>query len=172
MTGLILQRADLALDDYDVLEDGTIIGRVFMSPSAPEHRPWEWTANDHGGRPPTYGYEPTREEAMAAFAKSWLGGRDYREFDAEREGIDELSANLREVLVACIQRGMQLPFIVCAVSPNGSVYCIRCNGEAEPDMLAHHVEPEGFRRPVTFMVVDQIGAAIHISVEKGRLTFH
>ena len=39
-------------------------------------------------------------------------------------------------------------------------------------MLAHHVEQDGFRRPVTFMVVDQIGAAIHVSVEKGRLTFH
>ena len=172
MMGLILQRANRAnLEDYDVLEGGTVIGRIFLSPAAPEHRPWEWAANDHEGRPPAYGYEPTREEAMAAFA-SWRGGSDYREFVAERQGIDELSENLREVLIACIRRGMQLPFIVCAVSPNGSVYCIRCNGEAEPDMLAYHVEPEGFRLPVTFMVADQTGAAVRISVEKGRLTFH
>jgi hypothetical protein len=25
----------------------------------------------HGKRKPTHGYEPTREDAMAAFAKSW-----------------------------------------------------------------------------------------------------
>ena len=79
MTGLILQRANRAnLEDYDVLEDGTVIGRIFLSPAAPEHRPWEWAANDHEGRPPAYGYEPTREEAMAAFAKSSRRGSDYR----------------------------------------------------------------------------------------------
>jgi hypothetical protein len=170
MTGLILQRADQAnQEDYDVLEDGTVIGCIFLSPAAPEHRPWEWAADDHEGRPPTYGFEPTREEAMAAFAKSWRGGSDSV---LARGGGDKLSENLREVLIACIQRGMQLPLIICAVSPNGSVYCIRCNGESEPDMLAHHVEPEGFRLPVTFMVADQTGASVRISVEKGRLTFH
>jgi hypothetical protein len=42
MTGLILQRTDQAnQEDYDVLDDGTVIGRIFLSPAAPKHRPWD-----------------------------------------------------------------------------------------------------------------------------------
>ena len=111
---------------------------------------------------------------MAAFTKSWRGGIDYQEFLARHADIDvmdKLSETLRDVLMVCIQKEMQLPFIVCAISPNGSVYCIRCNAEAEPEMLARHVESEGFRLPVTFMVVDQAGAAVRVSVVKGGLTF-
>src|SRR5262245_33909057 len=35
--------------------------------------PWLWTLDfgHHEDRTPTHGYEPTREAAMAAFAKSW-----------------------------------------------------------------------------------------------------
>jgi len=35
--------------------------------------PWLWTLayGHHEDRWPTYGYEPTRGAAMAAFAKSW-----------------------------------------------------------------------------------------------------
>jgi hypothetical protein len=35
--------------------------------------PWLWTLafGQHEDRTPTHGYEPTREAAMAAFAKSW-----------------------------------------------------------------------------------------------------
>ena len=58
-------------DNYDVLEDGVVVGRIFLSPDAPEHLPWMWTSNEHQGRPSVFGYEATREAAMAAFAKSW-----------------------------------------------------------------------------------------------------
>jgi hypothetical protein len=33
--------------DYDVLENGVVIGRIFMVPVAPEGRPWMW-ASGHG----------------------------------------------------------------------------------------------------------------------------
>ena len=41
--------------------------------AAPEGSPWMWTLafGYHEDRTPTHGYEPTREAAMAAFAKSW-----------------------------------------------------------------------------------------------------
>jgi hypothetical protein len=55
-------------DDYDVLADGAVVGRIFKSAGAPVGTPWFWTLAD---RTPTHGYEPTREAAMAAFAKSW-----------------------------------------------------------------------------------------------------
>jgi hypothetical protein len=46
-------------DDYDVLADGEVVGRLTKAAAAPEDRT------------PTHGYEATREAAMAAFAKSW-----------------------------------------------------------------------------------------------------
>jgi hypothetical protein len=60
-------------DDYDVIEGGTVVGRIFKEPAAPEGRPWMWTLayGYHKDRTPTHCYEASREAAMAAFAKSW-----------------------------------------------------------------------------------------------------
>jgi len=60
-------------DDYDVLCEGAVVGRVIKSAAAPVGQPWLWTLiyGYHEDRTPTHGYEPTREAAMAAFTKSW-----------------------------------------------------------------------------------------------------
>jgi hypothetical protein len=29
-------------DDYDVLDNGVVVGRIFISPAAPQDRPWMW----------------------------------------------------------------------------------------------------------------------------------
>ena len=77
---LILKRASASRpsgewsdDDYDVLCEGAVVGRIFKSAAAPVGMPWMWTLlfGYHEDRTPTHGYEPTREAAMAAFAKSW-----------------------------------------------------------------------------------------------------
>ena len=41
--------------------------------SSPVGTPWMWTVSYgfHEDHTPTHGYKPTREAAMAAFAKSW-----------------------------------------------------------------------------------------------------
>jgi hypothetical protein len=41
--------------------------------AAPVGTPWLWTlaSGQHEDPTATHGYEPTREAAMAAFAKSW-----------------------------------------------------------------------------------------------------
>ena len=79
MAPLILKRASASRssgqwsdDDYDVLENGLVVGRIFKVPVAPVERPWMW-ASGHSGHieRAARGYEPTREAAMAAFAKSW-----------------------------------------------------------------------------------------------------
>jgi hypothetical protein len=57
-------------EDYDVLFDGVLVGRIVRSPAASNDRQWMWSL-DHRDRSPSRGYEPTREAAMAAFAKSW-----------------------------------------------------------------------------------------------------
>jgi hypothetical protein len=55
------------------LSDGETVGRIFSANAAPVRSPWMWTLTfpHHEGRTPTHGYEATREDAMAAFAKSW-----------------------------------------------------------------------------------------------------
>ena len=60
-------------DDYDVLCEGAVVGRIMKAATSPVGGPWLWTPayGHHEDRTPVYGYEPTREAAMAAFAKSW-----------------------------------------------------------------------------------------------------
>ena len=77
---LILKRASASRpsgewndDDYDVLADGVVVGRIFKVNAAPVGSPWMWTLifEHHEGRSPTHGYEAPREAAMTALAKSW-----------------------------------------------------------------------------------------------------
>jgi hypothetical protein len=80
MTDLLLRRASESRpgaegqDDYDVIgADGLVIGRIFKATRFPNGTPWQWSLayGHHEDRTPTHGYEPTREEAMQAFARSW-----------------------------------------------------------------------------------------------------
>jgi hypothetical protein len=75
MTGLILKRAPIAnnVEDHDVLADGKVVGRIFLAAHSPRGTAWTWTLayGEHEDRTPTHGCESTREQAMAAFAKSW-----------------------------------------------------------------------------------------------------
>jgi hypothetical protein len=60
-------------DDYDVVADGAVVGRILKAHAAPAGSPWMWTLmfGYHEDRSPTHGYAATRETAMAPFAKSW-----------------------------------------------------------------------------------------------------
>jgi hypothetical protein len=80
VTDLLLRQAQASRagaqgdDDYDVIgPGGLVIGRIFKASTSPVGTPWMWTLayGQHEDRTPTHGYEPTREAAMAAFAKSW-----------------------------------------------------------------------------------------------------
>ena len=54
-------------DDFDVLEDGIIVGRIFfLDAVGPQNRPWMW-ASGHNGytKRAAYGYEPKRETALS-----------------------------------------------------------------------------------------------------------
>ena len=77
--GLILKRASASRpshewndDDYDVLADTTVVGRIMKVHPAPEGSPWMWTLafGHHEDRTPTHGCEPTHEPAMATFTTS------------------------------------------------------------------------------------------------------
>jgi hypothetical protein len=60
-------------DDFDVLAEGVVVGRIMRAAASPVDAPWLWTLafGYHEDRTPTHGYAATREAAMAAFAKSW-----------------------------------------------------------------------------------------------------
>lgn len=60
-------------DDYDVLEDGRVIGRIMKRPQNQPERPWFWTITD-ANFPRSLdnrGYSPTREDAIADFKARW-----------------------------------------------------------------------------------------------------
>ena len=61
-------------EDYLVLVDGRVIGRIFQQPQAPEGRPWLWTITAREHPPSIYsrGYSETREQAMMEFKGRWL----------------------------------------------------------------------------------------------------
>jgi hypothetical protein len=68
---LILKRASASRssgqwsdDDYDVLENGVVVGRISKEEVAPKDRAWMW-ASGHGGhiKRAAHGYEATREAA-------------------------------------------------------------------------------------------------------------
>jgi hypothetical protein len=89
-------------------------------------------------------------------------------------GLD-LSEAITEVLQECIARGMQSPFVVSAMSPNGSVTAFRFLGPSEEmETLAEHFEDEGFVLPINIIVMDQAGAAERVVISPGRdsMTWH
>jgi hypothetical protein len=68
--------------------------------------------------------------------------------------------SLQEIVTALLEQaaeqGMTPPFIILAVSPNGSATIMRVRGDGTPaDLLAEHYEPEGFRVPLTLALIDQ-----------------
>ena len=58
-------------DDYDVLCNGVVVGRIMQAAAVPVGMSWMWTLAFGEDRTPAHGYAATREAAMAAFAKSW-----------------------------------------------------------------------------------------------------
>jgi hypothetical protein len=69
-TQLILKRASASRtagewndDDYDVLADGVVVGRILKANAAPVGEPWMWMLafGHHEDRAPTRGYAATRE---------------------------------------------------------------------------------------------------------------
>jgi hypothetical protein len=69
MTQLVLKRASMGRpsgewneDDYDVLANGIVVGRIFKANATPVGMSWMWTRafGHHQDRSPTHGYAPTR----------------------------------------------------------------------------------------------------------------
>ena len=74
ITGLTLKRARIE-QDYDVLADGKVVGRIYedASASTPPDMRWFWsiTAIVPATKGVTNGTAATRDEAMAKFRVAW-----------------------------------------------------------------------------------------------------
>jgi hypothetical protein len=75
----------------------------------------------------------------------------------------DLNTVVSEILAQCVRKGMRLPFIVVAISPNGSVTAIRAGG-GPSETLANHIEGDEPSFPITVVVVDQNNEMIHVTV--------
>ena len=74
---LVLVAADESGLVYDVRlggASGPRLGRIYRVPISPQDRPWFWALAAAPSLGPTQrGYEPTREDAIAAFKRAWQG---------------------------------------------------------------------------------------------------
>jgi WD40 repeat protein len=75
MSNLILKRATASPpsgewneDDFDVLAEGAVVGRIFKANAAPVGSPWMWSLafGYHEDRAPTHGYAESRESVWSA----------------------------------------------------------------------------------------------------------
>ena len=80
MSSLVLKRASASRlsgewndDDFDVLADGVVVGRIMKAAAVPVGMSWMWTLafGRHEDRWPTHGYEAARDAAMTAFVRPW-----------------------------------------------------------------------------------------------------
>jgi hypothetical protein len=92
-------------DDFDVLADGVVVGRIFKVHAAPVGTPWMWTLafGHHEDRTPTHGYEATREAAMAAFRQELAAGVAWlRKNSGRRAGPPASGASLPKAATSTI----------------------------------------------------------------------
>ncbi len=68
------------MQHYDVLADGTVVGRFMMFADTPAGKPWMWSLayGQHEDRTPTHGYEPTREVRHAGIREELEQGLNDR----------------------------------------------------------------------------------------------
>jgi hypothetical protein len=75
---LILKRSPVgdSQDDYAVLENGVVVGRIFTVPTAPQGRPWMWASGHNGEiRRAAHGYEPTQKPRCRRSPRAGGGSR-------------------------------------------------------------------------------------------------
>ena len=86
---------------------------------------------------------------------------------------DDLTNGINEMLKRCEEEGMVFPFIACTISPNGSVLASRMDSIGGAKILAQHSEPDGFKVPLSLVLVDQNNAVARITIDHaGNIARH
>jgi hypothetical protein len=73
MTDLLLRPAPANADEFHVLAEDQVVGRIMPYAGAATGLPWMWVLDSsyHKGRAQTHGYAATRKEPLLAFANCW-----------------------------------------------------------------------------------------------------
>jgi hypothetical protein len=81
------------------------------------------------------------------------------------ETKDNLTNRINEMFERCEQEGMVFPLIMCTISPNGSVLASRIDRIGSAKILTQHSEPDGFKVPLSLVLVDQNNTVARITVD-------
>lgn len=99
--------------------------------------------------------------------------------DSMERALADVATTIGEALTVCLERGMTLPFVLAAVHPNSSVFCLRYEeNEAGEGLTAvpladHTGEGDGFALPINIMITDQTGEAVRVTItQDGMTTYH
>lgn len=84
----------------------------------------------------------------------------------------DLTNRINEMFKRCEEEGMVFPVIVCTISPNGSVLASRIDNFGCAKVLAQHSEPDGFRVPLSLVLVDQNNAVARITIDHAGNIVH
>jgi hypothetical protein len=84
---------------------------------------------------------------------------------------------IASVLSQCRSRSMELPFVLRAVSSNGSRYVVRYfqagpGDKLNSEVVENHMVASGLEFPVNIRIADETGEAVGIKIEQMRPTFH
>lgn len=89
---------------------------------------------------------------------------------------DHLQQQFSEILLLCVERGMELPLHLTTIGANGSALVARytpaVDGQWDVTVLSQYVEDGAFTLPVNVMVCDARGGAARIVIENGRIALH
>jgi hypothetical protein len=84
----------------------------------------------------------------------------------------DLTNRINEMFKGCQEEGMVFPVIMCTISPNGSVLASRIDTFGCARILAQHSEPNGFRVPLSLVLIDQNNAVARITIDHAGNIVH
>ena len=90
--------------------------------------------------------------------------------------MEDFGEHLRNVLVTCLENGMQAPLTLTAVAVNGDALVIRYTRSEshegfDAEVLAEPPEGKGLALPINIMIVDSGGEAARVLIEQGGIEY-
>jgi hypothetical protein len=84
----------------------------------------------------------------------------------------DLTNRINEMFKRCEEAGMVFPVVMCTISPNGSVLASRIDTLGCAKILAQHSEHDGFKVPLSLILVDQNNAVARITIDHAGNIVH
>lgn len=91
--------------------------------------------------------------------------------EEERTAVDdkEVSQQITQILEACRERGMSLPYHVAALGSNGTGLIARYSDALSYDVIYEQIDDRTSPLPVNILIVDAAGEAVRATLENGEI---